>query len=100
MARRGESLASLLGNMVGEGAIIRMPINPTWDSLKQEIEIATCFAGSTVKYQAEFALFIAFGKIQIVGGQPVLRVLDYFVNIVEDILSRIEAEAKRLSIVS
>lgn len=93
------ALGSLLGNMVGEGALVRMPINPIWDSLKQEIQLATCFAGSAVKYHAEFALFVVFDEIAIVGGEPILKVLHYFVDIAEDILSRIEAEARRLGIV-
>ena len=94
------AVGSMLGNMVAEGGFVRMPVNQVWDSLKQEIELATWVAGSTVKYKAEFALFIAFDEIPVVGGEPVLRVLDYFANIVEDILLQIETEARRLGIVS
>jgi hypothetical protein len=83
-------LGSLLGDVVGEGALVQMPINPTWDKLKHEIELATCLAGSAVKYRANFSLFVAFDEIPIVGGEPILKVLHYFVEIVEDILSHIE----------
>ena len=91
-------LGSLLGNMVGEGAFVHVPIDPIWDSLKHEIELATCITGSAVKYHAEFDLFVAFGEIAVVSREPVLKVLDYFVEIVEDIHTRIEEEVRRLAL--
>ena len=91
------ALRSNLGNMSGVG-VLSMPLDPTWDRIKKEIEIATCVVGYTVKYHAEISLFVAFDEIAIVSGEPVLKVLDYFVDIVEDILSRVGAEARRLGI--
>lgn len=93
------ALGSLLRDMVGEGALIRVPVNPIWNSLRQEIEIATCVAGSAVKYHAGVSLFVAFDEIAVVKNEPVLKVLDYFLEIVEDILSSIEGESKRLGFV-
>jgi len=85
------AIASLLGNVTGTGALVRMPINPVWDRLKQEIELVTCAAGHPVKYHAEFSLYLTFDEIPVAAGEPVLKVLDYFVEIVEEIFARIEA---------
>jgi hypothetical protein len=93
------ALNSLLGDVFGEGAIHHIPLNPTWNSLKREIEVLTGFAGHPMKCDIEISLFIAFDEIPFVAGEPVLKVLSYFVDIVQDILSRIEVEARRLGLI-
>jgi len=93
-------LGSMLGNMEAEGGFVSMPVNPIWDSLKKEIVVSTWAIGSNVKYKADFALSVIFDEIEIVDGEPVLRVLDYFANIVEDILLGIQAESRRLGIIN
>jgi hypothetical protein len=86
--------------MKGEGALVSMPINPIWDSVKQEIELARAVAGAAIKYHAEYALLVVFDEIPFVGGEPVLDVLNYFVRIVEEILSALETEARRIGLVN
>jgi hypothetical protein len=93
------AIASVLGNISGTGAVVRIPINPVWDGIKQEIELLVCAAGHAIKYHAEFSMYIAFDEIAVVGGESVLEVLGYFVDIVEHILAAIEVEARRIGLV-
>lgn len=93
------ALNSQLGNVDAVGAIHHIPVNPTWDPAKREIEIFTGVVGHPVKGKIEIGLFVAFDEVPYVAGEPVLKVLDYFVELVEDILSRLETEARRLGIV-
>lgn len=94
------AIASELGNVNGTGALIRMQVNPVWDGTKQEIELLTCATDHAVKYHMEFSLFIAFDEIAVVGGEPVLEVLRYFVKIVEEILVSLETEARLIGLVT
>jgi hypothetical protein len=92
------ALNSQLGNVHAEGAIHRIPVNPTWDAAKQEIELFTGLVGHPAKGKMEIGLFVSFDDVPFVTGEPVLKVLDYFVEVVEDILSRLDVEAKRLGV--
>ncbi len=92
------ALNSQLGNVHGTGAIHHVPVNPTWDETTREIEIFTGFVGRPVEITIEIGLFLAFDDVPVVTGEPVLKLLDYFVEIVEDILSRLDAEARRVGI--
>lgn len=92
------ALNSQLGNVHAEGAIHHIPVNPIWDGAMREIEVFTGFVGHPVKGKIEISLFVAFDEVPFVTGEPVLKVLDYFVELVEDILSRLDTEARRLGI--
>jgi hypothetical protein len=92
------ALNSQLGNVNGEGPIHHIPINPAWDAATREIEIFTGIVGHDPKIKIEIGLFLAFDDVPVVTGEPVLRLLDYFAEIVEDILSRLDAEARRIGI--
>ncbi len=92
------ALNSKLGDVHAEGAIHHIPVNPAWDSAKREIEIFTGFAGQPVKGKIEIGLFVAFEDVPFVAGEPALKVLDYFVELVGDILSRLDTEGQRLGI--
>jgi hypothetical protein len=94
------SLNSQLGNVIGEGAIRRIPVNPSWDSTKKEIELFTGAVGHPLKIDMEFGLFTFFADVPLLATEPALKVLDYFVEIVEHIFSTIEAEAQRLGFVT
>jgi hypothetical protein len=85
-----------LGNIMLTGGLVNLFSPPLWDSLKQEIECGTFFKGSKVEGNIEVGMFIAFDEIEVIGGEPVSRVLGYFVEIVEDIISTLEAEGTRL----
>jgi hypothetical protein len=85
-----------LGNVDGVGGLVRVLLPPRWDSVKQEIEVATFIKGVEAHYDFEVALAISFHEIDVIGGEPVSRVLDYFVVIVEDIISTLEVEGTRL----
>ena len=92
------ALNSQLGNVHGEGAIHHIPVNPTWDEAAREIEIFTSFVGQPVKIRIEIGLFLAFDDVPEVTGEPVLKLLDYFVELVEDILLRLDTEARRIGV--
>lgn len=51
-----------------------------------------------VEVTIEIGLFLASDDVPVVTGEPVLKLLNYFVEIVEDVLSRLDAEARRIGI--
>lgn len=94
------AVATELGDvdMLGGALVGGLPINPTWDSRKQEIKLATFLAGHTPQGYMNYTPFIAFNEIPVVGGEPVSGVLNQFVSMVEGILTGLEAEARRLGL--
>jgi len=87
---------TVLGNFIGTGGIVKLLSPPRWDSIKQEIECGTFVKGSEVHCYVEIGTFVAFDKIEVIGGEPLLPVLDYFIEIVEHIISTLEIEGARL----
>jgi hypothetical protein len=49
-------------------------------------------------YNFGFTFLVVFDQIPVVGGEPVLGVLDHFTDVVEHILGTLEAESRRLGI--
>jgi len=94
-------LGSALGSMHATGGMIRMYINPPWDSVKQEIELGVFMADPIFesKYQIDFSVCLAFDDIQIVGGKAVVPVLKHFASVVQDIVAGIQAESRHLGFV-
>jgi hypothetical protein len=78
------------------GGLVKLLSPPRWDRLKQEIECGTFVKGSKIEGNIEIGTFIAFDEIEVIGGEPVSGVLNYFVEIVEHIISSLEAEGTRL----
>jgi hypothetical protein len=95
------ALGSQPGDITMEGSWLvgGLPLTPTWDSSKQEFKLATFVAGHAAEYRAEYQVFVAFDEIPIVGGEPVLEVLNQFASIAERILWGIKWEAERLGLV-
>ena len=78
----------------GPGAIF----SPRWDSEKSEMKVFTAPIGSAVKYDLRFSVYIAFGEVDAVSGQPVIPVLRGITGEVGRILTAIEGEAKRIGL--
>ncbi len=76
-----------------------MPYTPVWDRTKNEMELLTIGPGAKFKANFDFGLVIAFGEVEAVHGKEAVEVLDLFVNMVETILTELEAESRRLGIV-
>ncbi|HMK35429.1 MAG TPA: hypothetical protein VK463_10205, partial [Desulfomonilaceae bacterium] len=87
----GARVTNLVTNLVLESRDI-----PFGNRDKNEIVYAITGPDETVEYKAEILLGIAFGEIDIVKNQPVVRVLDDFSRIVNRILLGLEAESRRL----
>lgn len=81
-----------------------VPECPVWDPDKHEIKIATFGPGASntpsFNYEFDFFAFIAFDKVEVIGGEPVVPVLNKMASIVDGIILGIEAEAKRLGYIS
>jgi hypothetical protein len=76
-----------------------MPQRPIWDSVKNEMELCVVSATETkLRANFGFAFYIAFGEIDIIGGKPVIPVLNTFVEMVGAIIREIETEALRLGL--
>jgi hypothetical protein len=75
-----------------------MPEPHVWDRTKNEMEIITLAPGSKFNYQFHFRIYVAFGNIKLVDGEPIFPILDNLVGKVERILAAMEAESKRLGI--
>ena len=76
-----------------------MPNPHVWDSEKNEMEIITLGPDTKFNYNFNFDIFVAFGDIKLVAGQPVLPVIDNLFGKIERILMAMAAESKRLGIV-
>ena len=73
---------------------------PKWDIVKQEIVFAITEPGAIVEYDnLQFAFYIAFYEVDIVGGYPVLGILSNLFSIVDCILGAFETEMRRLGFV-
>ena len=70
-----------------------------WDSAKQEMVIARIPKDAHVDYgNMKFRFFIAFDKLEFLGGQPAAAVLNIMADEVDRILMAIEAECGRIGI--
>jgi len=85
-----------LGNVDGVGALVRLLVPPRWDSTKQEIEVGTFIRGVEAHYNIEVGTSIAFDEIEFIGGEPVSRVFEYWIAVVEHLVSTLESEGTRL----
>jgi hypothetical protein len=73
---------------------------PIWDRTKHEIVFAIMGPHTKIEYDIELAFSVAFDEVEIVGGQPAIPVLNQMASIVEGIVTGIEAEARRLGLIS
>ena len=72
---------------------------PTWDKRKNEIIISRRSGERTVHHDVEFSLGVAFGKVPIFGGHPVLASLRFLTSRVRQVVMATEAEARRIGVV-
>ncbi len=72
---------------------------PFPDSEKEKIIFDDFGPKAMVEYDTDVTLDIAFHEVDIVDGQPVLRVLNGLVNIVEDVLLTTEARARQTGLI-
>ncbi len=85
-----------LGNVDMIGGLVKLLLPPRWDGPKQEIECGTFIKGSKIEGNIEVGMFIAFNEIEVIGGEPVSRVLDHFIQVAEHIISSLEAKGVEL----
>jgi hypothetical protein len=78
----------------------RQPAQPVWDSTKNEIVLIEVPLDTKIDYDLEFFTLVVFDEIQIVRGQQVLGILNTLASEVERVLLAIEAEARRIGIIS
>jgi hypothetical protein len=67
-----------------------------WDRRKNEIIISKMPSDATSQYDVDMSLGIAFGRVPVFGGMPVLSVLRYLARNIEGILWTTETEARRI----
>jgi hypothetical protein len=77
-----------------------MPDPHVWDRTKNEMELITLGPGATFNYHFDFRLFVAFSEIKVVDGEEVLRTFYELGRSVQSILTAIEAESRRIGIIS
>ena len=63
------------------------------------MELITVRQEAKLRANFHFSFYVAFGEIDGVAGKAAIPALDTFVEMVETIISEIEAESKRLGIV-
>jgi hypothetical protein len=77
-----------------------VPTNPVWDNAKNEIIVATIGHGTKFDYDVNFAFFVTFNEVEGISGQEAVRVLNALASEVERVLMAIEAESRRIGILS
>jgi hypothetical protein len=87
---------------VGGTGFFEMPLEHKWDAAKDEMVLITFGPGSPddFKYDFQFTVFIAINEVPTVQGQPILAVAHAMGCKVESILMAIEAESRRLGILT
>jgi hypothetical protein len=81
-----------------DGSRLQFPSPPRWDSSKSEMVMARAPVGAKFTMNYDYSFFIAFGDIELIDSQPVLAVLNEFVNVVQGVVVDIETETKRLGL--
>lgn len=81
------------------GGFMSVPENPVWDSVKNEIVIATVGPDTHFDYDVDFGFAITFAEVQAVKGEEAIALLNKMAGIVEGVVLAIEAEFRRLGFV-
>jgi hypothetical protein len=71
-----------------------------WDSAKNEMEFLRTGTTTIADINGQFTISVAIGKIEIVEGQPALKIFNATAGEVERVLMAIEAEARRIGLFS
>jgi hypothetical protein len=87
-------------NVSGTGGYMSIPRPHAWDHAKSEMELITLGPGCQLNAQFRFLITIAFTGIEVVERFPAPSVLVEITHEVERVLSAIEAESRRLGLVS
>ena len=72
---------------------------PRWDRAKQEIIYAIVGPNGKIEYNIDITFDVAFDKVEAVGGQPAIAILNALASKVEDILKALEGAARKLGYV-
>lgn len=71
-----------------------------WNGEKDEIVFAVTGPGSDLQYNVEFTLFVTFGAVEGVADEPLIETLTDMTAEAERIVLAIEAEARRIGLIS
>lgn len=96
-------MASMVGDITATGANISGPLSfgpKPWNSSKNEMEYARVGIGGKLEGNFKFTSFVAIGHIGVVEGQPAISVFNTIAGVIESILVAIEAEARRIGLVT
>jgi hypothetical protein len=69
---------------------------PVWDRTKNDIMFLRLPSDANLKGNFRVSIFVVFHEVEIVGGQPVVGILNALAREVERILVTVEAETRRL----
>lgn len=82
-----------------KGAVRGFGFPPRWDSAKNELQLGRFTRDSYINYDMKFACYIGIAKIDFLASRPALAVIKDLINIVDGIVSAIEAETRRLGLI-
>jgi hypothetical protein len=91
--------AGFSGRHMGSGRL-QFPWPPRWNRRKNEMVLFRAPVTDTVEFDLnyQYASSIVFDNAEIIGGKPVIAVLNHFGSVVEGIVMAIEAEARRIGL--
>lgn len=100
-----EPVAGVVGNQitVGPTTIRSGTIDfmvPKWDAEKNEIVLFRTGPNTHARTDVNVTCFVAFGKIEVVGGMPVIPVLNDLIKKVDGIVSATEIKARSLGLIA
>lgn len=73
---------------------------PVWDRAKHEMVLARVRHGTAIYYDCTIQFLVAIGKVDVVEGQPAVAVLNQLAGTVERIVMALEAESRRLGLIT
>ena len=95
-------IGTRLGNLEGTyrgGERSQFFIAPQWDSVKNEVVLIRSPVNAKEDFKYEYAFEIVFDNIEGIAQEPVLRVLEHFLQMIESFVMAIEAETIRIGLV-
>ena len=78
----------------------KIMFQPRWDREKHEMILAIVEPGGKAEYKLEIRAFVAFDDVEPIRGQPAVAFLRGAASVVERVVMAVEAEARRIGLIT
>lgn len=82
-----------------QGAGFQIPINPPWDSSKNEMVLVRAEADAKFTMDFDYSFLIVFDGVEWIDGKPVTSIVEDFLDEVHNIVATLETETRRIGLI-